>query len=268
MSALQSPDSVIACAVDYPHRDVVPLHVHRQAQLLYAAQGVIRVRTPGAVWVVPPHSALWVPSRMEHALEALGPVSLRAVLVEEGPARALGGHCRLLGVTRLLRELLLSLNALQPEGGAALPSASTRRGHHVRALILEEIAAAPPVPIDIPWPRDRRLAAVCEAVLAEPGSPNELADWAAMAGASARTLIRLFPRETGLPYRRWVQQVQVAHALCRLAEGAPVARIAAGLGYASPSAFSAMFRRLLGAAPQRYLGAVEAVPRGMRAVAS
>ena len=52
-----------------------------------------------------------------------------------------------------------------------------------------------------------------------------------------------------------MQQLRLADAVCRLALGEPVARVAASLGYRSASAFSAMFRRALGAPPQRYLPA-------------
>jgi hypothetical protein len=50
-----------------------------------------------------------------------------------------------------------------------------------------------------------------------------------------------------------VQQVHLAEAFGRLAQGDAVGEIAAALGYASPSAFSAMFRRILGKTPQHYL---------------
>jgi len=49
-----------------------------------------------------------------------------------------------------------------------------------------------------------------------------------------------------------VQQVHLAHAFNRLAQGDSVGQIARALGYASPSAFTSMFRRLLGRTPQDY----------------
>ena len=101
---------------------------------------------------------------------------------------------------------------------------------------------------------ERRLAqTLCADIMAHPGSLRPLADRAQDIGASARTLIRLFPKETGLHYRQWVQQVHLAHAFEMLARGASVGSIAATLGYASPSAFTGMFRRLLGRTPQHYL---------------
>ena len=105
------------------------------------------------------------------------------------------------------------------------------------------------VPFQIPWPRDRRLQAICAAILDQPGLSRSIEDWGDEVGASARTLIRLFQSELGLNYRQWVQQLRLADAVCRLALGEPVARVAASLGYRSASAFSAMFRRAL--APRR-----------------
>jgi AraC-like DNA-binding protein len=43
-------------------------------------------------------------------------------------------------------------------------------------------------------------------------------------------------------------------AVARLAEGQAVTTVAYDLGYESPSAFIAMFRRNLGHTPGRYLG--------------
>ena len=73
-------------------------------------------------------------------------------------------------------------------------------------------------------------------------------------GASERTLARLFERETGMSFRAWRQQLRLLRALELLAAGTPVTRVALDLGYESTSAFSAMFRRVLGTAPTRYFG--------------
>ena len=100
---------------------------------------------------------------------------------------------------------------------------------------------------------DRRLQAVCRAILQDPGSPRTVHEWGDAVGASGRTLIRLFQSELGLNYRQWVQQVRLADAVGRLALGQPVARIAAELGYRSPSAFAAMFHSVFGLAPSAFI---------------
>jgi len=124
----------------------------------------------------------------------------------------------------------------------------------VMALILAELARATTVPLRIPLPADARLATLCRALLDDPAAAGTLDAWAERVGASARTLARLFQRETGMGFTQWRQQVRLAEAVGRLAKGEPVARVADSLGYSSASAFTAMFRRTLGATPRRYLG--------------
>jgi len=71
------------------------------------------------------------------------------------------------------------------------------------------------------------------------------------AGASRRTLARLFRGETGLSFAEWRARLRAIDGLARLSAGASVAASAAAVGYGSPSAFSAMVRRLLGEPPRR-----------------
>ena len=75
---------------------------------------------------------------------------------------------------------------------------------------------------------------------------------------ASRTLARLFAGETGMRFVDWRRQARLAAALVRLAEGEDVATVARGLGYASASAFTAMFRQSLGKAPREYFGGVAA----------
>ncbi len=55
-----------------------------------------------------------------------------------------------------------------------------------------------------------------------------------------------------MTFGQWRQQVLLAQALALAARRLPMAHIAAELGYASPSAFSAMVRRAVGAPPSRF----------------
>lgn len=64
----------------------------------------------------------------------------------------------------------------------------------------------------------------------------------------------MFREQTGMSFGVWRQQACLLAALTRLGRGEPVTQVALDLGYASPSAFTAAFRRVLGAPPSRYLG--------------
>ncbi|MFC5549604.1 AraC family transcriptional regulator [Massilia aerilata] len=241
------PRSVTAVPSAMPHGETIEAHSHPWVQLLYASDGTMRVRTDAGVWIIPPRRALLIAPGVLHEVAMLSQVKMRTLYIDAAAAGSLVDDCKVLEVSPLLRELILALAAepvdYPPDG----------RGADLARLILSELAAMETVPIAVPWPRDRRLQALCTEIMARPGSPRRLDDLALDAGASARTLIRLFPKETGLHYRQWVQQVHLAHAFEMLARGESVGVLARTLGYASPSAFTSMFRRLLGRTPQHYL---------------
>lgn len=55
-------------------------------------------------------------------------------------------------------------------------------------------------------------------------------------------------------FAQWRKQAVLAHALPRLARGEPVGLVAAASGYASESAFSAMFKAAMGQPPSWFMG--------------
>jgi AraC-like DNA-binding protein len=65
-------------------------------------------------------------------------------------------------------------------------------------------------------------------------------------------MARLFRDELGTGYQQWRQQAILAHALPMLARGAPVSHVAAASGYASDSAFTAMFKAAMGQPPSAF----------------
>ena len=101
-------------------------------------------------------------------------------------------------------------------------------------------------------PVDKRLKSLCDALIADPGAELTLQQWASQVGASDRTLTRLFERELGMGFAQWRQQVRLAHAAPLIARGVPLSQVAAELGYASQSAFSAMFKKIFGSSPSAF----------------
>ena len=102
------------------------------------------------------------------------------------------------------------------------------------------------MPLYLPMPRDRRLQAICQALLKQPELGLTLDDWGLRVGASSRTLARLFAQELQMSFHEWRQQLRLTEALPRLLAGDSVQVVARDLGYGSTRAFSSMFRRLLG----------------------
>ncbi len=228
---------------DYADGEGVPRHSHDRAQLLWATRGTMRIATDAAGFVVPPGHALWMPAGEPHQVSTEGFVAMRALFLRADAATAGPDAATVLAVSPLLRELILAACAEPLEWDQA------GRAGHLAALILVEIARAPALPFRVPEPHDPRLRRLAAALRAEPGSRRTLEDWAAQAGASPRTLERLFQAETGMGFARWRQRLRLAEAAARLAAGESPARAAAAVGYASAPAFGAAFRAAFGVTP-------------------
>lgn len=237
----------------------IPRHSHRRGQLIYASVGVIAVTTDAGTWIVPPQQAVWVPAGVAHELSSRGPLALRTVYVDPSRAGALPDACCVVAVRPLLRELILVLMDLPPDYAPDGPEA------RLVAVLLDELQRLRPAALNLPAPVDRRLREIARALLADPADPRTLAQWAAATGAGARTLARLFVRDTGISFGAWRTRLKMLTAIERLALGQSVTEIAYDLGYASPSAFVARFRRTVGLPPAQYLrsGSGEAAPAGM-----
>lgn len=241
------PRAVAAMPKDFPDGFEIAPHRHTRAQVIYATAGTMRISAENAVWVVPPQRALWMPAGVRHSIAMSGLVTMRTLYLRQDAAAGMPETCRVLPVSPLLRELVIRATELPmdyDERGA---------GGHVVALILDELHREQSLPFHLPMPRDKRLLRLCAALLAAPGDPRTLEEWAPLANASARTLARLFVAETGLTFGAWRQQARVLEAMGRLGNGRPVTEVALDLGYESVSAFSAMFRKAVGLTPSAYL---------------
>ena len=246
------PRPLIATARDHAPDEMFPSHSHARGQFAYAARGVISVHTPQGNWLVPPQRACWVPARLIHGMRMHGAVTMHNIFVDEAAIarRGLPLDCQVLDASPLLRQLLAEAVTV-----ATLYAEESRDGR-LMGLLLDEIAAARPLPLSAPLPQEPRLARLCMELLRQPTLDSSLDAMAAQAGMSRRTFTRQFRAQTGLAFAQWRQQACLLAAITRLAEGQAVTRVALDLGYASPSAFTAAFRRVLGQAPSAYLSQV------------
>ena len=237
------PRPVAAMAKRFPPGFQITPHAHPRDQLLYAVSGVMRVQTDTAAWIVPPDRAVYLPAGTRHFVAIRDELEMRTLYIEDGAAAGIARRPSVLEVSDLLRSLILALieePVLYDEDG---------RGGLVARLILVELAAARRLPLMVPMPSDRRLRRVCDALLANPDSNATLEGWAGEAGASARTLARLFKRQLNIGFGAWRQRVRFHNAVEALAAGEPIGQVARANGYRSASAFSAAFRKAMGMTP-------------------
>jgi AraC-like DNA-binding protein len=223
--------------------EIAPHH-HRRDQLIYAVSGLMRVRTAHEAWIVPPDRAVYVPGGTTHSLSMRGDVEMRTLYIARDAVSAPPESPAVIGVSDLLRELILALIAeplLYDRAG---------RGGAIVSLILSEIMRAPRLPLVIKMPQDARLRRVCSHLIDDPSDRRTLDGYADIAGASARTLARLFEDELQMTFTAWRQRVRFHNALEAIAQDAPIERIATDNGYRSPSAFTAAFRAVMGHPPR------------------
>ena len=236
-------------AVTYRDGHWLDEHTHPWAQRVYAASGVMQVSTPAAAWLCPPTRAVWVPGGVPHRIDMKGTVAMRTLYLAPAGEDPRLGSCRAIEVAPLLRELILHI--------VRLGMLDADRAEHARmeGLLVDLLAEAETVPLQLPQPRDPRAQAFAKRILAEPGSEATLAELARDVGASLRTLQRLFLAETGLALESWRGRARMQQAVVALSGGASVTETALDAGYQSPSAFIAAFKRTFGVTPARYRAA-------------
>ena len=110
--------------------------------------------------------------------------------------------------------------------------------------MLSELVALPSIAIHLPEPRDARLRRVVAALKRQRTDERRLSARAIMAGASPRTLTRLFIAETGMTFRQWRRRLRFTAAVERLARREPVTTVILDLGYSSVSGFIEAFHQL------------------------
>ena len=233
-------------AVTYSAGSRIPSHAHDWHQLVFASEGAMQVETPEGTWVVPPARAVWVPAKTAHVIRMVGRVAMRTLYFRARVARALPTRCSVLGVSPLLRALI--------ERTVELGTLARDRPEQARLLgvIVDELRSLEVSPLELPMPRDARAARLVALLDAAPGAQTPLDVLSRRAGASKRTMERIFQVETGRSLGRWRQQHRLMHALRSLSQDHSVTRTAVEAGYESASAFIHAFRRTFGTTPRRY----------------
>jgi AraC-like DNA-binding protein len=213
---------------------------------VYASLGVMTVRTSQGTWVVPAQRAVWIPACTPHSIVMSGPVSMRTLYLRARMVRRLPRACCVVNVSTLLQELILH--------ACTYPKLSRRSKIHAHLIdvLVDQLETVQAIPLQLPNPSDLRAVRVAEILQRNPADSNSLAAACKQAGASKRTIERIFQEETRLSLGKWRQQLRLMRSLQLLAAGEKITHAALEAGYSTPSAFIAMFRKALGTTPRRY----------------
>lgn len=238
--------AMAAMDINYQDGASTGWHSHPRGQLLYAIEGVMIVRSAEGSWVVPPSRALWLAAGIEHDVRMSGEVKIRTVFIDATAIAHLPAKSCVIEVSPLLRELIVAAVHVP------LDYVEGSRDDRVMRLLIDEVRVSDVLPVHLPMPGDARIKLICEAVSEDPSDTSTVGQWAERLNITAKTIHRLFAKETGMSFGRWREQARLLFALRRLANGERVIDIAFDCGYASQSAFTAMFRRHFGKPPSEF----------------
>ncbi|MDF1488719.1 helix-turn-helix domain-containing protein [Tessaracoccus caeni] len=228
-------------------------HRHREHELVWDVSGSVAIEVADRLWLVPPGTGLWIPAGTTHDVAVHAPSSFACTFVEpDSFAMPWDAPC------------LIAINPLAAEAlrQNSVADVSDPLRDQIVDVAVGMLSRADDT-LTIPMPSDPRARIVADALLAEPVDNRSVEAWALQAHTSPRTLRRLFVKETGLSVVQWRALLRLREAVSLLGDGLTVAEVSARVGYQSPSAFSAAFRRTMGGPPGHF-----AATRGGLSVAS
>ncbi|HYF62696.1 MAG TPA: AraC family transcriptional regulator, partial [Herpetosiphonaceae bacterium] len=220
--------------------------------LLYAADGAFRLAQGEAEWLLPPQRAAWIAAGLPIQISSAAPVSCASVLYAPAALPGFPFSCRVFTVSPLAREMIqYAMRWDDPDGPS---DAAAERFFGALAGVCFELAAQPDR-FWLPRARSAELGRALEWMRPRLAERISLAEAAAAAGVSERTLARRLSAETGMSWRQLLHRARMIAAMERLAgQERQIIEVAYEVGYESVSAFTTAFRQFAGETPSAYRG--------------
>jgi AraC-like DNA-binding protein len=231
-------------------------HSHDLHQLEYAFEGVARVETADAHYLLPPRQAAWIPAGVEHCTTL---TRVRTVSVFFDPAFCLPSpsRVRIIAVPPVIREMILYARRW-PIGRLPSDRIADQFFAALGALIAESLDDE--LPLHLPVSRHPLVAAAMRYTNAHLADAT-LSGACTAAATSERSLRRAFRAETAMPWRQYVLESRLLRAMAMLAEPAhSVLAVATAVGFDSPGGFTRAFRRYTGETPLAYRRRITSPP--------
>ncbi len=240
------PAPIVFRTAQMPPQASYPTHRHAWGEFVYSFSGVMEVKLAGQHYIAPPQYGIWLPPDVEHRGLNRHEAVHSSLYVAAELCAALPQTTCALTLSPLARALLEHLRQHPP----GLPQSAEEQ--RLLQVLVDQLAHARSLGSYLPRSDDPALRALLQALEDNPGDPRSLAELAAQVHSTERTLSRRCQRDLGMSFAEWRQRLRVVKALPRLEGGDKVEAIALDLGYASASAFIAMFRILTGVTPDEH----------------
>jgi AraC-like DNA-binding protein len=245
------PESAVYRSAVVPANAAYPEHQHAWGEFVYSYSGVMEVKVGKDLYLIPPQYGFWLPEGVRHQGLNRYEAHHCSLYISRDLLNDMPTTCCALSISNLLRNLLEHLLETSP----TLPySEKVRR---FISVIVDQLSEAPQMGSYLPGTNDPALSTVLTYLENHPDANDTLHTLATLANTTERTLSRRAQRDLGMPLGEWRNRLRVIRAMGKLEAGLTVENIALDLGYASASAFIAMFKRQTQTTPDEYRKVVQ-----------
>ncbi|OCX66571.1 hypothetical protein BFP70_04260 [Thioclava sp. SK-1] len=231
---------------DMPDNATYPALRHPWGEFVYCYRGVTELRSGGQVFLAPPHMAFWIPADVDQIGYNRRATTHISIYIDPSLCGGMPQGATSLSVTPLLRAMLDRLAGAQFD-------ATPRQARLLRVMV-DEMAGCTLAQSFLPDSDHPALRRLLSSLHDTPWNRQGAGILARRFGLSERTLARLCQRDLGMSLTEWRNRLRVVRAIAMLQDGQRVETIALDLGYATASAFIAMFKGITGDSPARYAG--------------
>ncbi len=229
----------------WPEGEWTSRHAHPHwAELVVLHAGSAVIETSASNYLANESQLIWIPPRTDHSFYTLKACTDRSVFIHESLFESVERFhtCHIINNTPLLKEMLSIIYDWKLD----LADEKDLRIAHV---IWDIIQRSESTPMGIVMPKNHKLQQLANKFLENIEDPISINDWSKTFGMSAKTLTRLFFRETGMTIGQWEQRAKMDYAYRLLRGGESVTNTALACGYNSVSSFITAFRRHFGKTP-------------------
>jgi AraC-like DNA-binding protein len=209
----------------------------------YAESGVMELNVEGQRFLCPPHYATWIPADALHRCHAQQSVEYVSIYIQRELCDGMPDTACTLALSPLIKAILADFASRH------VTAPKTEADIRLALVLVDQLKSAPRRESYLPTSDDPLVRPITDALLRDPSEGRSLAEWARLLDTTEKTLSRRFKSCFEMSFNEWRQRLKLVASLSMMEQGVPVGEIATKLGYNSPSAFIAMFKRQTGTSP-------------------
>ena len=212
-------------------------------KLLFSLTGVAEFIIEGKAVLSPSSYALWMPPGTEHQSCLTHTARFATIYIIKDRCWGMSSQIQTLEIPPLLKAIARDFS----DRMVTVPG--TPEDHRLAEVVLDQCRSARIQHRYLPANNDPDLQRIVKSLRECAGDRKSLLEWARLLNTTERTLSRRWRSATGISFQEWRLRNKLVAAIALLDEGLPVHVVAYDLGFRSPSAFIAMFRRMTGVSP-------------------